>query len=206
MKFRIQLAFDFVNGTGDQETASRLDELAVQAEANRTQLEELEDAVGLGGDDAEVEPDEETITKLYRLHQEKEKIREEAEILENPLLRKAERTSKVAQRRNSRTLKERRAVLVVWRGGNAKKLEDEMVARVREEVAEEEIIVLPDLQQALDMAVQEETIVICSEGEHRVEGLGGLSKGGRILGRVGGEVVIAPGDTSGDFLQLEEGR
>ena len=28
--FRIQLAFDFVNGTGDQETASRLDELAVQ--------------------------------------------------------------------------------------------------------------------------------------------------------------------------------
>ena len=27
---RIQLAFDFVNGTGDQETASRLDELAVQ--------------------------------------------------------------------------------------------------------------------------------------------------------------------------------
>ena len=28
--FRTQLAFDFVNGTGDQETASRLDELAVQ--------------------------------------------------------------------------------------------------------------------------------------------------------------------------------
>ena len=28
--FRIQLAFDFVNGTGDQETAGRLDELAVQ--------------------------------------------------------------------------------------------------------------------------------------------------------------------------------
>ena len=205
-KLRTQLAFDFVNGTGDQETASRLDELAVQAEANRTQLEELEDAVGLGGDDAEVEPDEETITKLFRLHQEKEKIREEAENLENPLLRKAERASKVAQRRNSRTMKERRAVLVVWRGGNAKKLEDEMMAKVREEVAEEEIIVLPDLQQALDMAVQGDTIVICSEGEHRVEGLGGLSKGGRILGRVNGEVVIAPGDTSGDFLQLEEGR
>ena len=34
MKSRIQLAFDFVNGTGDQETASRLDELAVQAGAN----------------------------------------------------------------------------------------------------------------------------------------------------------------------------
>ena len=48
------MAFDFVNGTGDQETASRLDELAVQAEANRTQLEELEDAVGLGSDDGEV--------------------------------------------------------------------------------------------------------------------------------------------------------
>ena len=28
--YRTQLAFDFVNGTGDQETASRLDELAVQ--------------------------------------------------------------------------------------------------------------------------------------------------------------------------------
>ena len=28
--FRTQLAFDFVNGTGDQETACRLDELAVQ--------------------------------------------------------------------------------------------------------------------------------------------------------------------------------
>ena len=127
------MAFDFVNGTGDQETASRLDELAVQvhrllknlitscvhglsfkikflfelmqeiheklqAEANRTQLEELEDAVGLGGDDAEVEPDEETIIKLFRLHQEKEKIREEAENLENPMLRKAERASKMAHR------------------------------------------------------------------------------------------------------------
>ena len=90
--------------------------------------------------------------------------------------------------------------------GNAKKLEDAMMAKVREEVAEEEIIVLPDLQQALDMAVEGDTVVICSEGEHRVEGLGGLSKGGRILGRVSGEVVIAPGDTSGDFLQLEEGR
>ena len=178
----------------------------LQAEANRTQLEELEDAVGLGGDDAEVEPDEETIIKLFRLHQEKEKIREEAENLENPLLRKAERASKMAHRRNSRTMKERRAVLVVWRGGNAKKLEDEMMARVREEVAEEEIIVLPDLQQALDMAVEGDTVVICSEGEHRIEGLGGLSNGGRILGRVSGEVVIAPGDTSGDFLQLEEGR
>ena len=69
-----------------------------QAEANRTQLEELEDAVGLGGDDAEVEPDEETIIKLFRLHQEKEKIREEAENLENPMLRKAERASKMAHR------------------------------------------------------------------------------------------------------------
>ena len=77
---------------------------------------------------------------------------------------------------------------------------------MKEEVAEEEIIVLPDLQQALDMAVQGDTIVICSEGEHRIEGLGGISKGGRILGKVNGEVVIAPGDTSGDFLQLEEGR
>ena len=145
------MAFDFVNGTGDQETASRLDELAVQAEtkpkdtfildtiihdtfiqaeANRTALEELEDAVGLGGDDdADVDLDEETIAKLFRLHQEKEKIRHEAENLENPLLRKAERVSKVAQRRNSRIIKDRRAVLVVWRGGNAKKLEDEMMTR-----------------------------------------------------------------------------
>ena len=62
-------------------------------------MEELEDAVGLGGDDADVDLDEETIAKLFRLHQEKEKIRQEAENLENPLLRKAERVSKVAQRR-----------------------------------------------------------------------------------------------------------
>ena len=54
--------------------------------------------MGLGGDDAEVEPDEETIIKLFRLHQEKEKIREEAENLENPMLRKAERASKMAHR------------------------------------------------------------------------------------------------------------
>ena len=78
-----------------------------------------------------MEPDEETIIKLFRLHQEKvhlnslglislvsifcphvayvalvisvqDKIREEAEILENPLLRKAERASKMTLRRNSR--------------------------------------------------------------------------------------------------------
>ena len=86
-------------------------------------------------------------------------------------------------------------MLVVWKGGNAKKLEDEMMARVREEVgsllnspdhgvgkpkspkqrqdfsnrfsqlnkkvADEEIMVLPDLQQALDMALKGDTIVIC---------------------------------------------
>jgi len=201
---RTQLAFDFVNGTGDQETASRLDELAVQAEMNRTQLEELEDAVGLGGD-GEVEPDDETIVRLFRLHQEKEKIREEAENLENPLLRRAERVAKIALRRNSRTTKEKRAVLAVWKGGSAQKLEDEMVSRVREQVADEEIIVLPDLQQALDIGLPGDIVVICSDGEHRVEGLGGLTRGGQILGRAGGEVVIAPGDTLGYFLQLEEG-
>ena len=56
---------------------------------NRTQLEELEDAVGLGGDGevvnalknamslfsqvflVKVEPDDETIVRLFRLHQEK---------------------------------------------------------------------------------------------------------------------------------------
>ena len=34
----------------------------------------------------------------------------------------------------NRTTKEKRAVLAVWKGGSAQKLEDEMVARVREEV------------------------------------------------------------------------
>ena len=78
----MQLAYDFANGSGDQETASRLDELACQvgeggvsqsvlsqAEANRTQLEELEDRVGLA-EDADVKLDPETIGKLYTLHAE----------------------------------------------------------------------------------------------------------------------------------------
>ena len=80
--------------------------------------------------------------------------------MENPLLRRAERVAKIALRRNSRlwkhkqlhllqssetgwkinsltlnrTTKEKRAVLAVWKGGSAQKLEDEMVSRVREQV------------------------------------------------------------------------
>ena len=77
-------------------------------------------------------------------------------------------------------------MLAVWKGGSAQKLEDEMVARVREEVisisttwikdvftgfdwrerftsqvADEEIIVLPDLQQALDIGLPGDIVVIC---------------------------------------------
>ena len=88
-----------------------------------------------------MERDEETIIKLFRLHQEKvhlnslglislvsifcphvayvalvisvqDKIREEAEILENPLLRKAERASKMTLRRNSRFNEELKNIFV----------------------------------------------------------------------------------------------
>ena len=73
--------------------------------------------------------------------------------------------------------------------------------RVTSQVADEEIIVLPDLQQALDIGLPGDIVVICrfqtstntwkkctthlvsSDGEHRVEGLGGLTRGGQILGR-----------------------
>ena len=117
--------------------------------------------------------------------------------------------------------------------------------RVTSQVADEEIIVLPDLQQALDIGLPGDIVVICRfqtstntwknelhclflvMGSTGLRALVDLPEGVKFWAgnntsisckcvlfkiqdgtycRAGGEVVIAPGDTLGYFLQLEEGR
>jgi len=126
---RIQLAFDFVNGSGDQETASKLDELAAQAELNRTALEEMEDRVGLS-EDADVDLDIKTIGELYSLHAQQERIRCEAEKLENPLLRQADRALQLAKRGHQRGEDAEPSLLLVWAKGNILDL-GEMISKVK---------------------------------------------------------------------------
>jgi len=62
-------------------------------------------------------------------------------------------------------------------------------------------------QWAIDAAIKGDTVVICSDGEHRLRGLGALGGGGKIIGRAKeGRVVLLPGDTSNVFLALESGQ
>ena len=97
-------------------------------------------------------------------------------------------------------------MVVVWGGGTVGEL-GEVVDRLEQEArGEQEVVVVPLLQHALDMAVAGDRVVVCSAGEHRVEGLGGLEQGGALVGRAPGPVVVAPADTQGEFLVLREGR
>ena len=117
---RVHLHYSLATGTGDQATALRLDQLAARAEANRTALEEMEYEVGLGDEESVEDPPElsyQVVGRLYALHQEKDNIRREAELLENPLLREAVTASKVAARKEGRRIK-KAGVLMVWSGGN----------------------------------------------------------------------------------------
>jgi len=203
---RVNLHFDLAFGKRDQGTAKRLDLLAHQAELNRTALDEIEEEVGLFSGDEDVELSTGVVGRLYLLHQEQDRIRREAEMLENPLLRMAVTANEVAVRQSERKVKEP-SILVVWSGGSMKDL-DEVTRNLKKEVEEKDHIqIFSNLQHAVDVAVPGDTIIICSEGEHAIRGLGMLKFGGKIWGRVkSGKVIIAPDDTEHHFLCVETGK
>jgi len=205
---RINLHFSLATGKGNEATAIRLDELACKAEMNRTALQELEEAVGLADEDSlDVDPElsYQVVGKLYQLHQEQDSIRREAELLENPMLRIAVTANKVAARKEGRSNLEP-GMLIVWGGGAVSEF-NKLTESIGDEFgSESNILVFPDIQHAIDTAVVGDNVIVCSAGEHKLRGLGALSKGGKIIGRVPtGKVTLVPGDTSNVFLGLENG-
>jgi len=194
---RVALHCSLAGGPGDQEAARRLDLLACRAEQNRTALLELEVEVGLESEEdieegGPGELSDQAVGRLLELHQEQDNIRREAELLENPRLRRA--AVAVAQQRRAGRAEQGQELQVVWSGGS---LADHLAAVSRLEVefgASVRVVCCPDLQYALDRAQAGDTVVVISPGEYRLTGLGRLAGGGRLLGRAGaGRVLLQPG-------------
>ena len=169
-----------------------------------TALLELEDMAEESG--ADDNGDLSCIGRMYELHQEQESIRREAEMLENPTLRLAVEAKTTSLRKLKRK-ETSSSLLVVWSGGNLSKLSN-LVQQLKSEFSENEnVLVYPDLQHAIDVSVANDVVIITSPGEHLMRNLGGLAAGGRIISRdcSEGSVTIVPGDTSAVFCDVQEG-
>ena len=207
LQYRLHLHFSLTTGAGDQDTAARLDELCARAELNRTELLELEDLVNTGEESVEGgEVSYQVLGKMYKLHQEQESIRREAEMLENPTLRHAVSVETRLVRKQSRLISSA-SILLVWTGGSLNTFAD-ITDQLRAEFGDQNLMTYPDLQHALDCSVKDDVVVVTRPGEHVIRHLGALTAGGRImsLGCPEASVTIVPGDTDSVFLAVSEGK
>jgi len=198
---RIKLHFDLLDGAGNQSTAARLDCLAWQAEETQAQLCDLEETLGLDSDES---LDGESLGKLLQLNLRKEQISREAALLEDPVMRAAAESVKVSNRKEARK-EDGPALLLVWSGGSMQQF-----VKVTEEAQkivgpDHPVICYPDLQHALDSSKKGDTVLVCGQHTHQMNGVGCLGEGGKILGIVNEEykVVIEPSNAGDVFISVE---
>ncbi|XP_069686666.1 protein nessun dorma isoform X1 [Periplaneta americana] len=183
LEARLQLFYDMQSGAVLHETGQRIRSLLHEA---RKIEESIKNAQSENDSD---EVDGNTVLELMKLDTQRENIKREVDILENPLLRNVWMKKKreiVQQERKNRG--QPQDVYFVWLGGTV----DEFIAaltKARNVIKPESYVKSKALlQDALDQAIAGDAVVLCP-GIHSVCSTGGLEEGGSIEG------FLEPADT-----------